>query len=127
MHNFPKIRKETCTDLIKKYIFPSYVFSQLTGSLVETASRFWKIFDAACTFYKILENASKLLHALQTDCCMEAFRKFFDVLSKKFIHFLCNIENFLQNFVIIFNNQFFLKVKSHFGGFKNCFMKRTKN
>ena len=38
-----------------------------------------EISDVAYTFYKILENASKILHPLQNDCSMEV-RKFFDAL-----------------------------------------------
>ena len=62
--------------------------------LVEASRRFWKIFDVAYNFYKILENASKILQALQKDGSMEIYRKFFDALCKKSVHFLCNIENF---------------------------------
>ena len=47
---------------------------------VEVAGRFWKVFDLAYTSYKILENASKMLHALPNECSMEVFRKLFDAL-----------------------------------------------
>ena len=46
------------------------------NALVEAACRFWKIFDIAFTFYKILKNASKILHALQNDCSMKGLENF---------------------------------------------------
>ena len=45
-------------------------------------------------FCKILENPSRILHALQIDCSMEIFRKFLDALCKKSMIFPCNIQNF---------------------------------
>ena len=43
-------------------------------TLVEAACKFSKIFYVAYTFYKILENESKFLYALQSDCSMDFFR-----------------------------------------------------
>ena len=43
-------------------------------TVVEAACKFWKILDVAYTFYKVLENASKILYALQSDCSMDFFR-----------------------------------------------------
>ena len=51
-----------------------------SDTLVEAACKFWNIFDVASNFYKLLENAKQILHALQNDCCMETFRKIFDAL-----------------------------------------------
>ena len=71
-----------------------YGLTRCIQSLVVAACRFWKIFDHAYTFYKYLENASEILQALQKDCSMEFFRKFFDEICKKSMHFLCNVPNF---------------------------------
>ena len=76
---------------------------------VEDACMFCKTFDVSFTFYKILENACRILQALQNDCIMEVYRKFFDALCKKFSHFLCDIQKFLQVFVITMQNFIFQK------------------
>ena len=68
---------------------------------------FWKIFDIACTSYKILTNACKILHALQNDSSSEILSEEFDALCKEIMNFLCNIEKVTQNFVITFNKQLF--------------------
>ena len=59
--------------------------------LVGAACKFWKISDVVYTSYKIFEIVSKILYALQIDNSMEVFRKIFDALCKKSMHFLRNI------------------------------------
>ena len=75
---------------------------------VEAAFMFWKTFDVACTFYKILENVSKTLGSLQYDCSMEVFRKVFDALCKKFRIFYATYRT-LQAFAINFSSNLFFK------------------
>ena len=77
-------------------------------TLVEAACMFWKTFDVDCTFYKILENVSKTLDALQYDCSMEVFRKVFDALCKKLCIFYATYKT-LQVFAINFCNNLFFK------------------
>ena len=96
---------------------------------METACRVWKNFDVAWTFNKILENASKILHALQNDCSMEVLRKFFDAVCKKSMHFLCNIQKtFSQVFTITLKQtNSFWKPGDILVVLKNCSLKHTKN
>ena len=97
-------------------------------TLFEDACRFWKIFDVACPLFKNSEKACKILQALQNDCSMEVFRKFFDALCKKFMHFLCNIQIFLQISVIT-RKILFLKtnqLKIYFGIFTKYSMQLGK-
>ena len=63
-------------------------------SLVEDAWRFLKIFDVACTFYKILENAYKILHALKHDYIMEVLRKIPVHFVKNLWFFYATYKNF---------------------------------
>ena len=94
--------------------------------LLHAVRRFWEIFDIARTFYKTLENASKILHALQNDYSMEVFRKLFDSLCKKSMNFLCSLQNFSQVFVLHLSKKN-LKVRRLFGGFKQLFFETPKN
>ena len=77
-------------------------FHECCITLIKAACMFGKIFDVAYTFYKILQNESKIIDALQNDCCMEVFAMHF---AKNLRIFLCKIQNFLQVFVITFNKQ----------------------
>ena len=59
---------------------------------------------------------------------MQVFRKFFDALNKKIYAFFMQHTKLSGNcFRINVQHPFFLKVKRHFAGSKNCSMKHTKN
>ena len=88
---------------------------------VKAACRFSKIFDVAYTFYEILVNASKILHALQNECSMEVFRKLFDALCEKTVHFLCNIQKKVS--AITFNKKYFFESQETF----RCLIRKIDN
>ena len=94
----------------EKTILPTFSRPNRWTTLVEAACMFWKTFDVACTFYKILENVSKSLDALQYDCSMKVFRKVFDALCKKLCIFYATYRTLLVFAINFCNNLFFKKM-----------------
>ena len=83
-----------------------FVNENLSRSCMQVLIDIW----CCMHFYEILENAFKILHALQNDCSMKVSRKLFNGLRKKYMNFLYNIAIIffgLQVFVCTFNKQFF--------------------
>ena len=77
-------------------------------------------------FYKILKNASKILHALQNGCNMQVFRIFLMHLTKIYAISMQHTKLLEIVSVFTFNKHFFWKSRGILVVVENCSMIHTR-
>ena len=90
--------------------FGKKVSTLVEGSCMQVSEDLW----CYVQFHNILENAIKILHSLQNDCCMEVVRKFFDALRRNLSIFFATYRTLQVSIVVFCKTSSFKKIKWKF-------------